>query len=139
MLNQKRIHDLALNSKNKIKRRHPEYFDKFRMCMIAIIIKGNSVIATSSSNQDRKTYPFKFQNKYEQRHGYHAELNVINKCTSQQLRGSTIIVYGLTGGNNYPFSTKPCEHCLNAIKNVGIKKIIYFENGEQKKLMVASI
>jgi tRNA(Arg) A34 adenosine deaminase TadA len=116
----------------------PETFKRHRITMIALIIKGGSLLALAENNYQRLSYPFKKRNCYRHTSGLHSELAVINKCTASQLKGSTIVIYGL-GGLHPPRSSKPCSACMKAIKSVGIKKIIYFENEIQKKMMVNSL
>jgi deoxycytidylate deaminase len=138
MIHHNQIHKLTVKRRNRKKCYNPSYFKIHRVTMISIILKGGSILAIGENDYERKSYAFKNKNGYKQYQGLHSELAAINKCTKEQLKGSTIIIYGL-GGEQVPYSTKPCEHCLHAIKDVGIKTIIYYEHGEQKKLRVSSL
>jgi deoxycytidylate deaminase len=104
-----------------------------RLTMIAIIKKGGNIISIGINDYFRLAYPFKDVNNYSKYSGLHAELDAINKCTKEQLKGSTIIVYGLSRTGKLPLSSRPCKSCYNAIKSVGIKKMIYY-NKEGKEI-----
>jgi deoxycytidylate deaminase len=104
-----------------------------RITMIAIIQKGGKILSIGINNYFRLCYKFKEKNKYGRYQGLHAELDAIKKCTKEQLKGSTMIIYGQTIQGNFPKSTRPCEACYRAIVLTKIKKIIYYENGLEVK------
>jgi tRNA(Arg) A34 adenosine deaminase TadA len=130
---QKLVINIRQSQQSKIN--NPNKYVRQRVTMISIIFKGNCILSIGENNYDRKQYPFKGKNKYKPYNGLHSELDAINKCNKDQLKGSTIAVYGLRR-INAPYSTKPCPCCLNAIKDVGIKKIIYWENNQQQIIKV---
>jgi deoxycytidylate deaminase len=104
-----------------------------RITMVAVIQKGGKILSIGINDYFRLCYKFKDRNQYGEYQGLHAELAAIKKCTKKQLQGSIMSVYGQTVQGNFPKSTRPCCNCLNAIKAVGIRKIVYYENGLEIK------
>jgi tRNA(Arg) A34 adenosine deaminase TadA len=130
-LNINKLNQLVINIRNeRDNHTNSNKYTKQRITMISMIVKGGNILAIGENDYDRKSYPFKTVNRYKSYNGLHSELAAINQCTAEQLKGSTIVVYGLRRVNA-PYSTKPCPSCINAIKAVGIKKIVYYENGIQ--------
>jgi tRNA(Arg) A34 adenosine deaminase TadA len=140
MINLNTITKILQNSQlaNQNKIEHPSKYVRQRVTMISIIFKGNSILAIGENNYDRKQYPFKWKNKYKSYSGLHSELDAINKCNKHQLKGATIAIYGLRRINMVT-STFPCASCLNAIKDVGIKKIIYWKDNVQHNVNVTEL
>ena len=52
----------------------------------------------------------------------HAENNAIIQANPQDLKDSTLYLYGSENGN--PIESEPCEMCKRIIKNAGISKVI---------------
>lgn len=108
-----------------------------KVCMVAVITKGGSVLATGENDYSRLAYPFKSRNGYKPGAGLHAELAAINKLAKRQLAGSTITVYGLCQAGP-PVSTKPCPACMEAIAAVGIKRVVWFEDGHEVRMPITA-
>jgi len=94
--------------------------------MTAWIVKGGCVLSIGHNNYNRLLYPYKKKNGYNESAGIHAEMSAIKKISKISLKDSTIIINGVTKAGNKIF-TKPCQSCMKAIKAVGIKKVIYFD------------
>ena len=101
--------------------------------MAAAIIKGGNIISIGNNKYNRLSYPYKQMNGYSKLSGLHAELDAIKKCSKSSLLGATIVITGVTKAGNR-ILTKPCPACRNAIRAVGIKKIIYFDKSGQKHI-----
>ena len=103
-----------------------------RVIMIAIITKGGRVFSIGHNNKYRLSFPFKKENGYSSLSGQHAEMDAIRKVYSSQLKGTTITVLGVNSRSNNQVMSRPCNACLNAIKEVRIKRIIYFDKEGKK-------
>jgi len=103
-----------------------------RVTMLAIITKNGRTLSIGHNNKNRLAFPFKKINGYSSLSGIHAELDAIRKCFKSQLKGATITVIGINTRSWNQVLSKPCEYCMNAIKEVGIKKIIYFDKTGKK-------
>lgn len=101
---------------------------KLKFKLGAAIMKGNRVLAYSENLG--KTCPEFGSGPFK---SLHAEAAVIKKCVRSgiDLKGSTIIVYRKNGRNS-----KPCDCCQTLIEAVGIKKVIYSDNGDMKEMRV---
>lgn len=106
---------------------------KQRIFMVAIIMKGGNILSIGYNDYNRLQYSFKKENKYNNSAGLHAEMSAIKKCSKTQLKGATIMVWGVSKAGNF-ILTRPCESCRNAIKKVEIKKIIYFDKKNNKNI-----
>lgn len=54
---------------------------------------------------------------------YHAEYRAIRAAGIENCRGATIVVARVNATG--PALSKPCKHCAELIRTVGIKRIIY--------------
>ena len=88
-----------------------------RFQMGAVIIKKGKIL--SVGNNSYKTHPKYGSGKYCYLHAEGAAIYnaIINR---KDLCGAEIYVY-----RRYGRISKPCKYCLELIKSVGIKKIIY--------------
>ena len=137
-LNIERLKRITDKYRQRKRQRFPDYFNSYRVTVMAVLVKGGSVLAMSDNDHLRRKYPFKRENRYTDYNGYHAELNVINQCNKKQLLGSTIIIYA-RGLEHSTRSSFPCKACLEAIRRVGIKKIVYFEKNQRQSVNVNSL
>lgn len=103
-----------------------------RVQMIAIITKNGRTLAIGHNNKNRLAFPFKKVNGYSTLSGIHAEMDAIRKVYSSQLKGATITILGINSRSNNLIMSKPCPACLRAIKEVGIKKVVFFDKEEKK-------
>ena len=103
-----------------------------RVTMLAVITKNGRVLSIGHNNKNRLSFNFKQKNGYSDLSGIHAEVDSIRKCFKSQLKGATITVIGINSRSNNQVMSRPCNACLNAIKEVGIKRIIYFDKAGKK-------
>ena len=87
-----------------------------------VIVKGGRIVSSG----------FNRINTYNSRRSYrryncsiHAEQSAIRPDISYN--GCSLYVVRIGRAGNYLLS-KPCEHCLNLIKSVGIRKIFYTDS-----------
>ncbi len=87
-----------------------------------VIVKGGRIVSSG----------FNRINVHNSRHNYrryvcsiHAEQAAIRPNSSYD--GASLYVARIGRAGNYLLS-KPCEHCLNLIKSVGIRKIFYTDS-----------
>lgn len=104
-----------------------------RVTVLAVVVKGGAIVSIGTNDYYRQKYRFKQWNKYNDLAGLHAELSAIFNCRKEVLNGATMVIIGGTRSGNEIISSKPCEGCMNAIREVGIRKLIYFDGDEMKK------
>ncbi len=63
----------------------------------------------------------------------HCEIDAIYNMDKEQTRNSTAYIAGLTVCGN-KMTTKPCNICLNALENAGIRRIVYTEKEEIREI-----
>lgn len=75
-----------------------------------------------------KTHPITIQpNNVRYIVTIHAEVAAINNWNNNwNITESSLYVIGLTKSGNFTYSSKPCNQCMKLIKNIGVKRIIYF-------------
>jgi len=89
----------------------------------AVIVRGGSVLATGM-NKDRN-HPTIVSSEHIKIHcSVHAEIDALKKVDDP--RGATIYV-ARVNRRGQERNSRPCPSCYSAIKNSGIKKIIYTE------------
>lgn len=103
-----------------------------RVQMLAVITKNGRTLSIGHNNKNRLSFPHKTKNGYSSLSGQHAEMDAIRKVYSSLLKGATITILGINSRSNNQVMSRPCNGCLNAIKAVGIKKIIYFGKDGKK-------
>lgn len=89
----------------------------------AVLVKGGSVINFSHNCIDYCA----FGNRFRKDPGpatIHAELGAILGIDKSQTNGATLYVVRLDKNGKMKLS-KPCEMCYNALRFVGVKKVIY--------------
>ena len=80
----------------------------------AILIKGGSIHSTGWNTVDHPESPL---------YSEHAEESVLRK-TSYKAKGATLLVVRIKRDGLMAMSY-PCERCLNLIKQVGIKNLVF--------------
>lgn len=106
--------------------REQSLLSDFRCKVGACLVAGKSIFV--GYNKEKTHTRFANPNKHLKT-SLHAELScIINAGDKINLVGSTIYVYRETRGG-VPAIARPCEHCLNFLKNVGVK-IIYYSTGK---------
>lgn len=99
----------------------------YRHKLGAVVVYKNRPVGFGF-NKPYKTHPMS-TNKYNT---VHAELDAIIGIPYKYLINSSIYVYRETKTGK-PACSKPCQHCMELIKRVGIKKIFYTDNGFYKE------
>jgi deoxycytidylate deaminase len=94
--------------------------------MSCVIANKNQVV--SIGYNQCKTHP-RSGHKYKM---VHAELAAVLDNKFADLKGCTAYIYRETRDGN-PAMAKPCNSCLETLKHVGIKKIVYSQNGNFKE------
>jgi deoxycytidylate deaminase len=119
MTRTQRFIELALKLATK-----SEYYQKVG----CVIVKGNRVIGLGF-NKPNKTHPMS-NNRF---HNVHAELDAILGHTAEELEGATAYVARIRNNGTVGLA-KPCEHCQELLKRMGIKTVIYTKdmNGYDK-------
>ena len=93
----------------------------------SVIVKNKDVVSVGQNML--KTHPAQF--RYNKRLPYnmpvshvHAEINTISKARTDLLRGSTMYIFRRDRNGNTAMC-RPCNACMQAIKDAGIKEIYY--------------
>lgn len=87
----------------------------------SVIVKGGRVISTGI-NKDR-SHPRIVSTEHIKDHcSVHAEIDAIKKA--KNISGATIYV-ARVNKRGEARDSRPCKNCFEAIKNNGIKKIVY--------------
>lgn len=103
----------------------------FKVHVGAVIAKGNVIAASGHSTE--KTSPiqahYNRQRRFEDtgqliQHKMHAEIQALSKLKNIDLHGMSIYVYRETADKN-PALARPCEACMSALRDAGIKNIYY--------------
>lgn len=114
------------------------YSDYDRIHIGACIIKKRQVISTGY-NQN-KTHPI--QEKYnnesltykKSKAKLHAEMDALIRA-GKNSKGATLYIFRRGNDNIYRMS-KPCNACMNYIKQCGIKRVVYtIENGIKEMIL----
>lgn len=107
-----------------IKKAEESKFERARMG--AVIVKGGNILSTGT-NEIRGYSGF----KHKHPRSLHAEASAIKYLLDRKrlhsLAGSVLYVTRVTTKGRSALA-KPCEHCMELIKAVGIKKVIYTTN-----------
>jgi deoxycytidylate deaminase len=96
----------------------------------AVVVFKNKVIGLGF-NKPSKTHT-KANTPYNT---IHAELDAILQAGSTQCKHAEIYVYR-EYKNGSPANAKPCKHCDELIRLVGIKNVYYSDQGEFKTYIV---
>jgi tRNA(Arg) A34 adenosine deaminase TadA len=89
----------------------------------AVLIKGGSVINVAANKHNHTS----FGQRFRERPGpatHHAELSCILGVDRTTTNGATIYVSRINRQGEWRMS-KPCDMCHEALKFVGIKKVVY--------------
>ena len=71
---------------------------------------------------------------YSMCNAVHAEMNAMLSPRRSDMIGSTLYLYGEDKDGNTTFDAKPCNICMNLIKNSGIAKIVNSAQKEEDKI-----
>lgn len=90
---------------------------------VGAVIVNNRKIVSKGFNRP-KTHPLVCKYSYWEGSNLHAEMDAVLKARKGPLKGSTIYVSRLyRDGMRAP--SKPCQGCLEMLKDKGIKEIIF--------------
>ncbi len=84
----------------------------------AVVVKKNKPLSVGY-NKPHKTHP-EAKTPFKT---VHAEFDAIKKLSEDELRGATI--YVLRNAKSGSRMAKPCRFCMELIRLVGIKKVVY--------------
>lgn len=96
----------------------------------AVVVKKRKMVGFGY-NKPNKTHP-RSGNPFKTTH---AELDAILGLAKEDLVGSTIYVYR-EHKDGSPANSKPCQYCEMLIKQAGIKKVCYTDDGQYKEYIV---
>lgn len=116
----KRIFDIAMTASKK-----STYFHKLG----AVIVKKGKILSVGF-NKPHKTHP-RSNTLFKT---IHAEFDAILQCDERDLKGATI--YVLRNAKSGLHMAKPCSCCMELIRRVGIKRIIYTVKGGLEEINV---
>jgi tRNA(Arg) A34 adenosine deaminase TadA len=90
----------------------------------AVLVKGGSIINTSSNKDKFCSFGARFRNPNEGIATLHAELGCILNLDRSVTKGTTIYVVRVNRDGKLRMS-KPCSMCSTALEHVGVKKVFY--------------
>jgi tRNA(Arg) A34 adenosine deaminase TadA len=93
----------------------------------AILVKGGSIISASHNKVNYNSFGSRFRDPDTGHATLHAELGCIVGLSRSTTQGATIYVARVAKDGEYRIS-KPCSMCHEALKHVGIKRVIYTKN-----------
>ena len=93
----------------------------------AVLVKGSSVRNTSFNKDNYCAFGTRFQKEHSGRTTLHAELGAILGLDRHITDGATVYVARIGREDDYKLS-KPCHMCHQAMKHVGIKRVVYTIN-----------
>lgn len=96
----------------------------------AVVVKKRKPVGFGY-NQPGKTHP-RSNNRFRT---MHAELHAIIGLAKEDTMGATIYVYR-EHKDGSPANSKPCQYCQMIIKEAGIKKVCYTDDGQYKEYEV---
>lgn len=88
----------------------------------AVIARGNKIISTGFNQLKTHT---RSNHKWR---SLHAEVSALIKADPEMLYGAECYVYR-QHLNGQPANSRPCQYCMAALINAGIKTIYYSING----------
>jgi deoxycytidylate deaminase len=94
----------------------------------AVLIKG-SVRNVATNKNNYCSFGSRFQKGHSGRTTLHAELGAILGVDRSVTEGATVYVARIGKENNYKIS-KPCSMCHEALKHVGVKRVVYTINNK---------
>lgn len=90
----------------------------------AVLVKGGSVRNMSKNKNRLVGWAYRFRNRNYGHATLHAEIGCILGLDRSITRGATIYVVRIGKNGGFRMS-KPCQMCEEAMRHVGIKKVIY--------------
>ena len=97
--------------------------DKQEKFKLYALLFNKNILISKGINSSKKTHPLIKRKGFKKT--VHAEINaLIRVCNKDLIKGSTMIVYR-QNNNGKMAMARPCEMCLNFLKESGVKNIIY--------------
>ena len=90
----------------------------------AVLVKGSSIRNVACNKHRHCGFGKRFREYNEGDPTLHAELGVILGMDRSITRGATIYVVRINR-EGHPRMSKPCPMCENAMKHVGVKRVVY--------------
>lgn len=88
----------------------------------AVVIKGDKVY---SSGFNHLRYVGKNEEKFvKYSNSIHAEVHAVKNCKTE-IEGKDVVVVRLKYDDRHFGLSKPCPSCMNYLKSVGVRKVIY--------------
>lgn len=94
----------------------------------AVLVKG-SIRSTSFNKNNYCAFGSRFQKEHEGRTTLHAELGAILGMDRDITEGATLYVARVGREGEFKLS-KPCPMCHDALKHVGVKRVVYTINNK---------
>ena len=95
----------------------------------AVLVKGASVRNVSFNKGNYCSFGHRFRKQQQGIATLHAELGVILGLDREVTEGATVYVARIDKSTAYRLS-KPCPMCREAMKHVGIKRVVYTINNK---------
>lgn len=96
----------------------------------AVLVKGASIINVSCNKNKFSSFALRFTKKQKHFATVHAELGSILNVERRHTEGSVVYVVRVNNLDEYRMS-KPCDMCEEAMRWVGVKKVIYSTSEEE--------
>jgi deoxycytidylate deaminase len=109
-----------------------EHTTHLRAKMCAVIVKGGSVLSVGL-NSSTPLYAV-FDPTAPEHYGMHAEVAALRQAPRDKVAGATIYVGGYNRSGNLIVS-KPCNSCMEGIKESGISKVVFINNNYKPEFM----
>jgi len=116
-----------INSYIKLARRMAANSDYPTFRHGAILVKGGNVLNVAWNKNHFNRFGARFH-KIPNHATAHAELGTILGIDISKTAGATVYVVRINNNGRLMLS-KPCSMCAAALKHVGVKKIVFSENG----------
>ena len=90
----------------------------------AVLVKGSNVVNVSCNKNKFSSFALKFRRDNKDYATVHAELGSVLNVERSNTEGATVYVVRTNNQDDLRLS-KPCDMCEEAMRWVGIKKVIY--------------
>ncbi len=123
MITKKDLRWTALAKKMLKINQHPKY------ALVSIVVRGGNLISVGTNKESAAK---RFYKHHRPEMKLHAEVDSILGLSKDTTKGSTVYVVGTTKAGNL-MTCRPCETCMNVLKYMGIKRIVYQDLEELKE------
>ena len=101
----------------------------------AVLVKGSSIRNVAYNKHRHCGFGKRFRDRNEGDATLHAELGAILGVDRSITQGSTIYVVRINR-EGHPRMSKPCPMCENAMKHVGVKRVVYTDRDGRIENMI---